>query len=689
MREPPTIEQLNHAKGKRAILLNCLTLSFVILTSTLTIVWLYVYNVKLWMAVPFVVISAILGFVGSTFMFSIWFGIWYALRPISKDLLNPVNYARDLAPDTRVAMVMPVYHEDPRRVCASVAATMSEMADHPQAHHFEWFILSDSRKEDLIAQERMAVYFLNDMFPNAKIAYRNRVVNSDAKVGNMDDFLRRWGNHYDYMIVFDADTIMPGETAINFARTMQGNDRIGIIQGISYETNSSTLFGRLKNFSHNITLLTGAAAQCYHKLHQATFYGHGAILNVRAMQEHCNLPRFHRQGPFAAGKPTSHDYIEAALLEGAGYQCWRLHLFPSFDDQIHNAIDYAKRENRWTFGALDWLRLFMLKSLSFNGKMNLLMSSLNYFNAVIGLGFFIMTFTGLSYILRHPLRTRMIVAHFHQLTALGMMLFIVSVSMMTCCNLFYHYKTRNLHRYGGSVKLVWSSFLVMANGWFNSSSLMIIVNQIVMNWLRGKKMVWSSQNREGRIVGWGEAFSLYGLSSVFGFMLTAYSWVYILPYTGSLRKAGVQPYWVLFWMAPPIIGLVFAPVIARVTSQRLPWMEKMGWLLDPFEFTRDMPPEGKVLITTREMNKKFDAFIPEDWTMEDALKNPYFALRHLAHLPRRQRKTQYWMPRLKNREFSDLTRKEKLLVFRTGGLWEMYIRRTLLQNDGLGDRSSP
>ncbi|GBQ84747.1 glucosyltransferase MdoH [Acetobacter malorum DSM 14337] len=677
---PPSLDDLDRARRKRVIILNILTASLSLTTAALSMLWMFVYNVSPWLFVPLITVSTILGFVASSYLFSTVFGLWDALRPASKDPLNPTNYAVQLRPETRVAVVVPVYNEDARRVCASVTATMSEMQEYPEIDQFDWILLSDSRKEDVIAQEKHAVYVMNDMFPNARIAYRNRVVNGDAKVGNMDDFLRRWGNSYDFMIVFDADTIMPGKTAIDLARTMQGNDRIGIIQGISYEVNSKTLFGRIKSFGHNIGIVIGTAAQNHYRLNRATFYGHGAILNVRAMQEHCNLPRFNKKGPFAAGKPTSHDYIEAMLLEGAGYECWRMHHFPSFDDQLHNIIDVAKRETRWMYGALDWLRIFMLQRLTMFGKTNLLMSTLNYFNAIIGMVFFIMSFVGFAYMLHHPLRTKMIIAKFSALGPVVLSLFLVMIFLPLGANLLYHYKTRNLHRYGGPVKLIWSSFLVMANGWLTSATMMIIVNTILVKWATGKKMVWGSQNREGRTVTWSEAFAAYTLSSVFGILLAVYIWKQILPYAtpGALHRLGISPFWILFWMGPPVVGLIFSPVVSRFTSQRFPLMEKMGWAQDQFECEHDMPPEGQVLLTTRKMNEHFDQAIPENFSMEEAIRSPYFAMRHLLHLPARPAKTEFWKKRLAGKRFRDLTRTEKMIVFRTGGLWELYMREEML-----------
>ncbi|MBO7350173.1 MAG: hypothetical protein J6U18_01080 [Acetobacter sp.] len=39
-------------------------------------------------------------------------GGYSALKPVEKDPLNPINYAIPLKENTRIAVLMPIYHED-------------------------------------------------------------------------------------------------------------------------------------------------------------------------------------------------------------------------------------------------------------------------------------------------------------------------------------------------------------------------------------------------------------------------------------------------------------------------------------------------------------------------------------------------------------------------------------------------
>lgn len=44
-----------------------------------------------------------------------------------------------------------------------------------------------------------------------QIFYRRRRRRVKRKSGNIDDFCRRWGSQYSYMVVLDADSVMTGE----------------------------------------------------------------------------------------------------------------------------------------------------------------------------------------------------------------------------------------------------------------------------------------------------------------------------------------------------------------------------------------------------------------------------------------------------------------------------------------------
>ena len=471
--------------------------------------------------------------------------------------------------------------------------------------------------------------------------------------------------------MLDGDSIMPAETMVTLARTMEGNDTIGLIQSINYEIHSGTLLGKLRSYGHNLGNLLAPSARYYFRIARGVFRGHNAILRTEAMMQHCNLPVLSKYGPFPAGKPKSHDFIEAFLLEGAGYEVWELPTLVAFDDQIHNLLDAMKREARWIYGALDWLRFFRLKKLSSFGKMSLFVYSVNYFNAVTGLIFFVMSYLGLYYMVHYPLMIHMIMFRYHNIFMWSFYIFVFSMVTAVALPLIALWK-----KYRTSVSMVKSLYSFLLGGLINitmSPIGMILINCILWSWLKGKVLVWGSQNRTERVLSWDECVKSLWIVSVCGLVCAYFLSIYIFPYfTPRVQKLlGFSLSSFVYFICAPVVAMVFAPVTVRFTSRSFPLMEKMGWFKHQFEGEN----EPLVVRETRNMTGWFEKQIPEEWGFEQALSDPYFALRHLAQCPSRPQKYAFWKNKLAGRNIQDLTRLEKLVVFRCRELWEMFMTK--------------
>ena len=184
---------LKKERTRRSIIYMIIAILMTSLSFLLALFWMFIYGVSLYVAAPFLLIYSIIGVFGSAGIVTQLFGLWVVLRPVEKDRFNPINRAIDLKEDTRIAVTMPIYHEDARRVAGAFSAMIEELSHYKEAKHFDWFILSDSRKEDVIVQEQKAVFLLKEKFPDVGIHYRHRIMNTFAKVGNTSDFFRRWG----------------------------------------------------------------------------------------------------------------------------------------------------------------------------------------------------------------------------------------------------------------------------------------------------------------------------------------------------------------------------------------------------------------------------------------------------------------------------------------------------------------
>ncbi|MBU5225029.1 glycosyltransferase, partial [Vibrio cholerae] len=69
------------------------------------------------------------------------------------------------------------------------------------------------------------------------------------KSGNLDDFCRRWGGDYKYMVVLDADSVMSGECLTSLVRLMEATPDAGIIQTALRASVMFTLYARMQQFA--------------------------------------------------------------------------------------------------------------------------------------------------------------------------------------------------------------------------------------------------------------------------------------------------------------------------------------------------------------------------------------------------------------------------------------------------------
>lgn len=138
------------------------------------------------------------------------------------------------------------------------------------------------------------------------------------KSGNIDDFCRRWGGQYSYMVVLDADSVMTGDCLCGLVRLMEANPNAGIIQSSPKASGMDTLYARCQQFATRVYGPLFTAGLHFWQLGESHYWGHNAIIRVKPFIEHCALAPLPGEGSFA-GSILSHDFVEAALMRRAGW----------------------------------------------------------------------------------------------------------------------------------------------------------------------------------------------------------------------------------------------------------------------------------------------------------------------------------------------------------------------------------
>ncbi len=259
-------------------------------------------------------------------------------------------------PHRPTVLLIPICNEDPVQAFARVAAMDRSMLD--QDLSVDIAILSDTRDGTHLAREKAAFSMLLQTTGGAgRIYYRNRRDNRGRKAGNIEDFVRKSGGAYEFAVVLDADSLMEGETVAALIARMEAEPDLGLLQTLPRIVGAASLFGRAMQFAASFHSPVFARGLSRLQGRTGPFWGHNAIVRMKALAECCGLPELEGPPPFG-GTILSHDYVEAALLARGG---WRVavddRLGGSFEEGPDNLIAYARRDRRWCQGNLQHMRL--------------------------------------------------------------------------------------------------------------------------------------------------------------------------------------------------------------------------------------------------------------------------------------------------------------------------------------------
>ncbi|MCX8666311.1 glucans biosynthesis glucosyltransferase MdoH [Acetobacteraceae bacterium B3987] len=654
---------------KRVFLGRILSLMLVTLLGLGTAAFLVLYNYSLYVIVPFLVCYIALSYLGATYIVGVWFGIFASLKPLEKDKYNPIHKARALSKDTLTAIIMPVYHEDIRRVSAAICAMAEDLQSIAQHEQFHFFVLSDSRNIDLVSQELYAIEKIKEMYPTTTIIYRHRIYNGDAKIGNISDFIKRFSPSYKYMLMLDADSVVPAHSIDLMARTMEGNDNIGIVQADLSMVMRNTLYSRISKFISSISLAVGSFRQYFFYMGNSYYYGHNAIIRVQAFAKHCSLPILKRKGPWGAGRPLSHDYVEAALLGSAGYEIWSLPQIQSFEELPTNFIDDFQREMRWMYGSMTYLRVLFLRGIKPFHKVRLFTSAITYINPLFGWIFLLLSSFGIIYIFKHPLKSLIIMTKFKFIFGFMIFFLIFSIVSHGIIYLTYIHKTRKSYLFGGMSKAIISYVFCVIYSIFVSPLYMCQLTKMLLCWAISKKLHWGTQNRDDRSLEWSEAFSLTGWMVLLGiilcYIINNVIFSYYTPHVQKILRIGKLPFMIFY--IPLVCGMILSPLIVKFTSSHNDLIRRKNIFVSP----QEVEP-AFVVSRTEELVKMFYKIVPPSIDFTFLIKSPWFFHRYFDKLASRPHKTKFWLRKIKGKNVEDLTQREKYVVLRTRELWEKF-----------------
>jgi membrane glycosyltransferase len=469
---------------------------------------------------------------------------------------------------SRNAMLLPTYNEDPYRITARLRAVCESVEETGHAPQFDWFVLSDTTDPSIwIAEEKCFLQLRRDLGA-WRIFYRHRPQNIARKSGNIEDWVRRFGAGYDHMIILDADSLMTGDTIVRLVAAMERHPAVALIQTLPVVVNARTLFARLQQFAGRLYGPLIAAGIAWWHGSEGNYWGHNAVIRVRAFARDAGLPELQGRKPFG-GHILSHDFVEAALMRRGG---WAIRMAPtlggSFEECPPSLLDFAARDRRWCQGNLQHLAVLPARRLHWVSRLHLLTGIGAYLTAPLWLIFLVLGILislqaqfvrpeyfpkGFSLFPTWPAQDPILAAW----VFLGTMGLLIVPKLLGFILLLT--QTGSRKQFGGGlivfVGIVIETFL----SGLIAPVMMIFQSSAVGEILVGRDAGWQVQRRDDGEVPRREIIRRYALPTFFGVLMATSAYAVSLP--------------LLLWMAPVILGLLLAIPIAMLSStagSRLP-----------------------------------------------------------------------------------------------------------------------
>ncbi|MFB0872959.1 MULTISPECIES: glucans biosynthesis glucosyltransferase MdoH [unclassified Sphingobium] len=443
----------------------------------------------------------------------------------------------------RTAILLPVCNEDFLGVLGRLSIMERSLSQVMGGERFEFFILSDSNAENG-ESERRAYQEMRGSF-SRPVHYRRRALNIGRKPGNIAEWVRRFGGGYDYMVVLDADSVMSGQTMARLAADMARHPHVGLIQTVPTVMGAATLFARWQQFASRLFGPISAAGMIWWAGSEGMFWGHNAIVRVRAFAESCGLPELPGRAPFG-GHILSHDMLEAALLRRRGWDVHMVTADDSFEEFPPSMPDLFTRDRRWCQGNIQHVPLLVrIAGLHPVSRFQLLVGASAYCTSPMWLALILVVLGGAASGL-WPAAA---------ILPSGGLLAVTAVLLFGPKILAILWAMADPARrigFGGAARMTRGVMADILLSILMAPVAMLTQTINLVTILMGKKASWNGQTRDRDGMAIGSAIWLFKWHILLGVGLSLLA-----------IEAGA-----LGWTLPVVIGLFAAPLLAAVTARK-------------------------------------------------------------------------------------------------------------------------
>jgi membrane glycosyltransferase len=539
---------------------------------------------------------------------------------------------------TSTAIVFPIYNEEVVRVYEGLRATYESLVKTGEIEKFDFFILSDSTNPDKwIEEERRWLDLIRDLDALGHIYYRRRFSNEGKKSGNIRDFLNNWGRRYRYFIVFDADSVMRGETVVDLVKLMEANPNVGLIQTMPALVNAESLFGRMQQFANRLYAPIFIAGLNFWTEGFGNYWGHNAIIRTEPFMQYCDLPHLPGIKPFG-GQILSHDFVEATLLLKENWQVWFAYdLEGSYEEAPQAIIENAQRDRRWCQGNLQHGIVLLARGLRGISRIHLLLGIFGYLASPLWL-LFLVTFnvtlwsktrSGLSDITvrnRTPFITLTGTEHAFLIFVICMAVLFLP-KFLALIDLARDPKRRRA--FGGLRHAAVGAVAETLFSTLHAPLQMLWHSQFVATILLGIGVQWGPQKRTADGIAWSAAIRAHWQHTLIGLGWGSAVW-WIDPLT----------FW---WFAPVVAGMVLSVPLSVFTSRgRLGARARAAGLFRTPEEISPPPELAAIAARMADLKKAGEtAPRPPNSGLAEAVVDPYVNAIHVSLLREKRLNPEY------------------------------------------------
>lgn len=495
-------------------------------------------------------------------LLSTWWLAWGAATALlgltSRQHSQPPRVSAQITGKTVV--LVPVYNEDPTSTFARIAAMDDSLRALDPPLFLDFAILSDTTNPAIAeAEERWFAQLTRRQNSLGRIYYRRRKANIGRKAGNIEDFITTSGAAWDYAVILDADSLMEGKTIAEMIRRIEAEPRLGLLQTLPRVVKAKSIFGRAMQFAagfHSPAFARGLAAM---QGSSGPFWGHNAIVRLRAWADNCGLPELPGKAPFG-GHILSHDSVEAALLARGG---WAVRLDDdldgSYEEGPENILDHAKRDRRWCQGNLQHSKVIGAPGLPAWSRFSLFQGIFAYIAPLIWLAFIVASVAAITWQAELDYFPE---AHWplpvfpdnHAPKAIGLALGIFGLLVMPKLLVGLDaIVTGRAKNFGGALTSLRAVLTELLLSSLVAPILLAFQCRSVFQVLSGRDGGWPPSNRGDGHLGFAESWA-------------AGRWISVVGLGGLVTTHAFAPALTL-WLAPVALPMMLAPVLIWWTSR--------------------------------------------------------------------------------------------------------------------------